>query len=72
MQWQSPASGRLHRDQLLKHQSEGSVDGKLLTASKHNEADLQGMTLESALQLVKTARPQAHPYVDCWKVSPTF
>ena len=31
---------------------------------------MQGMTLDSALHHVKTARPQAHPYVDCWKVSP--
>ncbi len=30
---------------------------------------LQGMTLDDALHKVKTARPQAHPYVDCWKVS---
>ena len=33
---------------------------------------MQGMSLDSALQHVKTARPQAHPYVDCWKVSPAF
>ncbi|KAL3160573.1 hypothetical protein ABBQ32_010511 [Trebouxia sp. C0010 RCD-2024] len=28
---------------------------------------VKGMTLDSALHEVKTARPQAHPYVDCWK-----
>ena len=28
------------------------------------------MSLDDALHKVKTARPQAHPYVDCWKVSP--
>ena len=33
-------------------------------------AGMQGMTLDDALNEVKTARPQAHPYVDCWKVSP--
>ena len=31
-------------------------------------ACMQGMSLDSALHEVKTARPQAHPYVDCWKV----
>lgn len=28
---------------------------------------VKGRTLDSALHEVKTARPQAHPYVDCWK-----
>ena len=71
MSWQSAARARLHRNNLQKRQSGCCVDGELYTASKENEADLQGMTLENALHLVKTARPQAHPYVDCWKVSPT-
>ena len=28
---------------------------------------VKGMHLDGALSLVKTARPQAHPYVDCWR-----
>ncbi|DBA89283.1 hypothetical protein WJX77_002609 [Trebouxia sp. C0004] len=28
---------------------------------------VKGMGLDDALHKVKTARPQAHPYVDCWK-----
>ena len=33
---------------------------------------LQGMGLDDALHKVKTARSQAHPYVDCWKVGPCY
>ena len=29
----------------------------------------QGMQLEEAETLVKSKRSQAHPYIDCWKVS---
>ena len=31
-------------------------------------AAVQGQTLKEAVELVKTQRPQAHPYIDCWKV----
>jgi hypothetical protein len=27
---------------------------------------IKGMDLEEALHIVRTSRPQAHPYVDCW------
>lgn len=29
----------------------------------------QGNSLEDALRLVKSKRPQAHPYIDCWKAA---
>ncbi|GAB4819916.1 hypothetical protein N2152v2_006962 [Parachlorella kessleri] len=28
---------------------------------------VQGMQLHEAVGMVKTSRPQAHPYIDCWK-----
>lgn len=28
---------------------------------------VEGMDLDSAVEMVKTRRPQAHPYIDCWK-----
>lgn len=30
---------------------------------------VQGLSLQEAVAVVKAARPQAHPYIDCWKVS---
>jgi len=30
---------------------------------------VKGMELNAALELVQTQRPQAYPYVDCWKLS---
>lgn len=30
-----------------------------------------GMPMDDAVHKVKTARPQAHPYIDCWKVPTT-
>ena len=51
---------------------ESIIFSAILLACRLKQLVMQGMTLEDALHKVRTARPQAHPYVDCWKVTPSL